>query len=113
MNKTAKSRKGGQKARPEVGAGFGPRLGDEITCANDFGGSQVSKKRWPGTSIENGSDSTPRNSVPDPRGEAVVGGVNPPNWKIGRFLNLNHLSPEGWWDLLHVVHFGSRNCFLI
>ena len=28
-------------------------------------------------------------------GKGVGGRVNPPNWKIGRVLNLNHLSPEG------------------
>ena len=34
------------------------------------------------------------------QGKGVGGRVNPPNWKIGRVLNLNHLSPEGWWDLM-------------
>ena len=39
------------------------------------------------------------------QGKGVGGRVNPPNWMIGRVLNLNHLSPEGWWDFAHGLSF--------
>ena len=56
MEKIRKPKKKTEKASPEVGACFGPRFGHskwdrfgaEITCDNDFGGSQeVGSKRAP------------------------------------------------------------------
>ncbi len=38
------------------------RFGDEITCDNDFGGSQVVKKRGLETSTESMSDDGPRST---------------------------------------------------
>ena len=63
QNRQKEEKKSVPKWEPVLDPALTPkrsRFGAEITCDNDFGWSQVVKKRGPETSTENGSDSIPR-----------------------------------------------------
>ena len=56
------------------------------------------------------SNKTPKESTPtretpgqDPRGGGRGGGKPLPRGVEERILKLNHLSPEGWWDLVTMI----------
>ena len=74
-----------------------------IICHSDFGGTQVGKKGDPKRGPKKAS-TPPRDHL---RTQPREGGgrVNPSQQlssrAVGSILNLNHLSPEGWWEQFH------------